>query len=449
MKRDLIREVFSQLQKGEYVRLAWEDKNEIFNYLGIDSYELFTAKVNELKGNPKIASIWFTPHPSNSVSSHENDSVKHVHWVYVDIDDVSADDFLAEYDFIAPTYTITTGHGVQLYWKLRQQIAVPIDEWQAVEKAIEKKFNGEKGYACALLRVPGTFNRKHLIKKHRDKGYTVETECKVIESNDVSYELDDFSQVGLEIVDKPAEPTTAVKTDSTKLSLTDLTRIRQNCPAINNAFASIENDKDIVKTVGHNKRRVVGNIIKNTIADENYVLELFGNTSDFNREKTLKHYRSLDKAPVTCEKLREWNLCSKPCQLIKDAGKKSPIAFAYRKNLPLDLKNEIKHFNDIKDPLKKASAINRFLSETVAKQDPIKQDIVLKEISKGCKLSIGGLRESLKKAVSNEEVDYKQPLSKILLGVVSSVEQGRVAFEWFENNGGKFYHDKEHICYLF
>ena len=53
MKRDLIHEVFSQLQKGEYIRLAWEDKDEKFRCQGIDNYDAFIAKVNELKTNPQ------------------------------------------------------------------------------------------------------------------------------------------------------------------------------------------------------------------------------------------------------------------------------------------------------------------------------------------------------------------------------------------------------------
>ena len=131
MKRDLIQEVFSQVKKGEFVRLAWQDKNGKFLEQGIDSYEIFTAKVNELKINPNISSIWFTPNPSIS-ESHTTEDVKHTSWLYVDIDRVSAVDFMAAYDFIKPTYTVATGHGVHLYWKLKQQIEMPCEEWQAV-----------------------------------------------------------------------------------------------------------------------------------------------------------------------------------------------------------------------------------------------------------------------------------------------------------------------------
>ena len=55
MKRDLIHEVFSQIQKGEFIRLAWEDKDEEFKKEAYDNYEQFIAKVNELRSNPHIA----------------------------------------------------------------------------------------------------------------------------------------------------------------------------------------------------------------------------------------------------------------------------------------------------------------------------------------------------------------------------------------------------------
>ncbi len=447
MKKDLIYEVFAQLQKGEFVRLAWEDKSGRFHEHGLGSYEILTAKVNELKANPDISSIWFSPNPSNSAKYHKEENVVFAHWLYVDIDDVSAEDFVAGYDFIKPTYTVATGHGVQLYWKLKHPVEMPCEEWKSIEKAIERKFDGEKGEPAALLRVPNTFNRKHLLRKYRDKGYTVETECKIIEFNDVAYNQADFAKAGLEVIDGPAK---LVKRNSeSKRTMNDLKRIRQYCPVVDEAFKSIENDTDNDKTAGHNKRLTVASMIRHTIDDEDYVLKVFGNVSDFKSDITLEKYRSLTKGPITCAKLQEWGLCSEPCQLIKDIGKKSPIVFAYRNNLPLDLKSEIKHFNDINDALDKATAIEKFLSQTVIKQEPVKQDAILKEISKGCNLSIKSLRESLKNACANVAIDYSQSLSKILPGIASSVEKGRVAFDWFEKNGGRFYKDKEHNCYLF
>ncbi len=375
MNRSLIYEIFSQLQEGEYIRLAWEDKNEEFHWQGIDNYEQFIAKVNELRSNPHIASIWFTPHPSNSETSHENDNVKHVQWVYVDIDDISTEDFIKNYNFIRPTYIIATGHGVQLYWQLKQRIAAPFDEWRYVEKAIEKKLNGEKGYPCALLRVPDTPNRKHLIEKHRKKGYTVETDCKVIEFNDVAYGLDDFIQAGLKINAKPA-PT--IQSNESKLTISDLTCIRQHCAAVDSAFKSIENDSDNDKTAGHNKRLTAASIIKHTVDDEDYVLKLFGNTADFKKDVTLKNYQSIKQKPITCRQLQEWNLCFKPCQLIQDLNKKSPIVFAYRKGVQLKRTNELlsdtendacfeelmKRAKTVENPVNQLKLINRIQATT-------------------------------------------------------------------------------------
>ena len=345
MNQNLIHEVFSTLQKGEFIRLAWEDENEKFHKTGTQNYEQFISKVDELKSHPYIASIWFSPNPSNSPSSHTQEDITRAQWVYVDIDDVSSEEFLQKYDYIKPTYTVATGHGVQLYWKLKQSIDMPDDKWQAIENAIERKFHGEKGESQALLRVPNTPNRKHLIKKHKDnKSYTVETKCEVIGSCDEEYALDDFIKAGLDVDYQPDEPVTS---STAKRSLDDLERIRQYCSAINEAFSSIENNQSNEKTVGHYKRLAVASMIRHTIGDEGYLLKLFSNVSDFNGDKTLKHYRSLDKNAITCEKLQKWGLCNGTCQLMDDINRKSPIAFAYRTGVQLKLIDEL--FKNLED----------------------------------------------------------------------------------------------------
>jgi hypothetical protein len=257
-----------------------------------------------------------------------------------------------------------------------------------------------------------------------------------------------------QIVNDP--PDSNPKSDSPQVSFSipeftidDLERIKGNCPVINNAFTSITENKDNENTPGHYKRLAVASMIKHTIDDEDYLLDLFSHTSDFKKDRTLYHYRSLTKGAITCQKLQEWKLCPGPCQAIMEIDKKSPIAFADPKNIPLDIAGEIECFNQIKDPLEKANVIEKFISQTVIKQSPLKQDAIIKEIGKNCKLGISSLRDTLRKVDSNEEIDYSQPLNKLLLGNTQPVSQGRIAFEWFKKNGGKYYRDKENVGYLY
>lgn len=163
-----------------------------------------------------------------------------------------------------------------------------------------------------------------------------------------------------------------------KLTLPDLNRIRQHCPVINEAFESIENDQDNEKTPGHNKRLTVASMVKHTIDDEDYVLDLFSKASDFDKERTLKHFRSINKPPITCRQLHEWNLCIKPCQLMKDIGKKSPIAFAYRDGVRIQLTEDLYkdldddscfeevlwRISEISNPVRQMKSISRLQSET-------------------------------------------------------------------------------------
>ncbi len=405
MNQKLIQEVFSTLKKGEFIRLAWEDENEKFHKTGTQNYEQFISKVDELKSFPYIASIWFTPNPSNSPSSHTQDDITRAHWVYVDIDDVSPEEFLQKYDYIKPTYTVATGHGVQLYWKLKRPIAIPNEQWQAIENAIKRKFHGEKGESCSLLRVPDTPNRKHLIEKHRKKGYTVETKCEVIGFCDEEYDLDDFIEAGLDIDNQPTE---IVTSPTAKRSLDDLKRIRQYCPAINEAFLSIENNKGNEKTIGHYKRLAVASMIKHTIDDEKYLLKLFSKVSDFDPQKTLKYYRSLDKWPFTCAKLQEKELCSETCQLMTDLNKKSPIVFAYRSGVQLkttdtllnetendsSFKELMKRVKSIENPVNQEKLISKVIAETGINKSSINR--YMKKIK---------VRDDIKSYIVNGEVD--------------------------------------------
>jgi uncharacterized protein DUF5906 len=113
-----------------------------------------------------------------------------------------------------------------------------------------------------------------------------------------------------------------------------LEKIRANCRVVDHAFNSIENDQ-AGDTPGHHKRILAANMIKNTLRenDEEYALDLFSNTSDFDPEITLKQYHSIKGLPITCNKLQspEWNhMCPGICQAMNTIGKKSPIAFAYQ-----------------------------------------------------------------------------------------------------------------------
>jgi hypothetical protein len=110
----------------------------------------------------------------------------------------------------------------------------------------------------------------------------------------------------------------------------DLERLRKYCPAMDKAFKSIEGDTN-AGTPGHHKRIAVGNMIRNTVDDRDYLHELFSKVSDYDPAITDKHYDSLDHGPITCAKLQEYGICTAPCQLMKDIGKKSPVTFAYRK----------------------------------------------------------------------------------------------------------------------
>lgn len=115
----------------------------------------------------------------------------------------------------------------------------------------------------------------------------------------------------------------------------------------------------------------------------------------------------------------------------------------------LDIQGKIEYFNGIEDPIVRTRAIEKYVAETVVKQDPLRQEAILKEISGGCSLGITALRDCLEKAYISKGIDYSKPLNSILWMFDSSHEKGHATFEWLEKNGGRFYRDRENNCHLY
>ena len=209
------------------------------------------------------------------------------------------------------------------------------------------------------------------------------------------YNLDDFIEAGLDVEPQAVKP---VKSYDSKRILDDLIRIRQYCPAINEAFLSIENNKGNEKTVGHYKRLAVASMIKHTIGDEKYLLELFSNVTDFASQKTLKHYRSLDKWPITCAKLQKLELCGGTCQLMKDLNKKSPIVFAYRFGVQLKttdtLLNETENDNSFKELMKRVKSI----------ENPVNQEKLISKVIAETGINKSAINRYMKKIKVRDEI---------------------------------------------
>jgi hypothetical protein len=115
----------------------------------------------------------------------------------------------------------------------------------------------------------------------------------------------------------------------------------------------------------------------------------------------------------------------------------------------LDVAKKIEYFKSIGDPILRVKSIENYIIEVVSKQDLLKRGIILKEIAKGCGLGISTLQGVLDKFYGSQATDYSRGLKDILWQFESTLEKSHVAFDWFLNNGGKFYRDREHNCYLY
>lgn len=197
-----------------------------------------------------------------------------------------------------------------------------------------------------------------------------------------------------------------ISVSNTSFNIADIERVRSHCSAVDAAFTSIEDDQNS-GTAGHQKRIVAANLIKNTINDTDYLHRLFSNAGDYSRETTQYHYDSLNQPPVTCETLQQWQICKSPCQLMADIGRKSPVAFAYRKSA-VQLKTNDELMTDIKND----SAFEELLQRIKRQQNPIHKQSLIDDVAMARKLpprKIEKMARELKSATDDRmnEVDYK------------------------------------------
>ncbi len=250
-----------------------------------------------------------------------------------------------------------------------------------------------------------------------------------------------FEGINFDVEGFEAENVKAVTPNrlTSKMTLSDLNRIRKHCPVIDDAFKSIEDNKGVEKTTGHNKRLTAASMIKHTIDDESYVLDLFKNVADFNEAKTLQQYRSINKAPVTCHQLQDWGLCNGFCQLMQDISKKSPIAFAYRKGVQLELT----------DTLLKNARDNDNLTE-LFKRIKMLSILEQKALTKRIQLETGLTKEDIKNQVSRiEVVDETKPY--LINGEIDEVKAAKYIIEKYQimRFHENFYRFKDSIWNLF
>jgi hypothetical protein len=407
MNDRFIDEIFSDIRENEYIRLSWTDSKENFKYDSYTNPDEFKKELGILKKNPDAINIYFSPNPSLVPNTRNDSHLIKINWLFVDIDKISRselesrlNDFEAKYN-LKPTFVVYSGMGFHLYWKL-SDIWTP-DEWRLIQGAIRNYFGADDivSNVVNLLRVPGTENRKCLIPKKRDIGYLEPYKCEVITHNPVKYNKSDFDNLGfVQTVD--IQTKTGVNLNS-KFGPGAIDKIREHCDPLDRVFADIEKGS-AGGEVGHKQRIVAANIIKNTVDDEAYLLDKFKNLHDYDQSKTLKHYKSIDGAPVTCDKMQSWGLCPGKCQLMKDIEMKSPIAFAYRKGVELDTSEQlIRNLDATGERTDEFDELRRRIKMT---QNPIKANNLKSEIMRVAKLRQSELNAALR---DYQVVDSEKP----------------------------------------
>ncbi len=359
MDLQFLNTIFAGIKQNEYKWIGWQEatrplEKDLYNSydennLSFDNLEECRKHIEKLEKDPTVISIWITPNSFLTQRTHAESMLGHIGWMFVDVDYTSVDrikswidEFTADYN-LYPSMIVNSGRGVQLYWKLTD--AWQSDGWKNVQQGIRQYFQADHMVSRAgnYMRVPGTENRKYLLKKKRDEGYTNVYQCRLIENNDRIYAQSDFTALLPQIQHQAPAQVSNPFTEIKLMGKVGLDKIRQHCPVVDTAFQAIENN-DASNTPGHQKRLLAASMIRHTVNNEKYVLDTFGHCDDFNPEITLKMYRSVNQKPITCQKLRssEWDkMCSDTCPLMADVSKRSPIAFAYREGEQLELTGDL------------------------------------------------------------------------------------------------------------
>jgi P4 family phage/plasmid primase-like protien len=218
--------------------------------------------------------------------------------------------------------------------------------------------------------------------------------------NPVKYTRTDFDVLGIM---QPADKNTTSRVNfGAKFKTEDIDKIRKHCNPLEKVFSDIENGS-AQGEVGHKQRIVAANIIKNTVNDEKYLLDKFKNLHDFDLDTSLKHYKSINKAPVSCDKMQEWGLCPGKCQLMKDIEMKSPIAFAYRKGVELETSEQL--IRNIDPTGERTDEFDELRKRIKMTQNPMKVNNLKSEIRRVANLSQSELNAALKdyQVVDNEK----------------------------------------------
>ena len=174
--------IFADHRQNEYKRIGWQvaagpikpglyksykEKNKSFKNI-----EDCKKHIEKLSQDPTVISIWITPN-SFSIPSHAEGLLSSIDWMFVDIDYTDIGKIQSQIDQfnLYPTMIVNSGKGIQIYWKLADQWTS--EEWKEVQSGIRTHFNADNmvSRAGSYLRIPGTFNRKHLLEKKRDEGY--------------------------------------------------------------------------------------------------------------------------------------------------------------------------------------------------------------------------------------------------------------------------------------
>ena len=158
-------------------------------------------------------------------------------------------------------------------------------------------------------------------------------------SGNWSYFVDEnFNEIDVDLTKVP-------KVDTTKLNVThdvnnqpkkynkpdyavaplNMDNMFEKCERLQKIIEKSKNDT-LTGQIGHDNRLMLASLLK-PFGDKGFkkLNEILSKCTDYDKNKTRKHWDSLDGAPITCEKCCGNNICDN----IREADGKSPIKFAY------------------------------------------------------------------------------------------------------------------------
>jgi hypothetical protein len=233
---------------------------------------------------------------------------------------------------LKPTAIIFSGHGFQVYWKLKESYILGGECNKKIEdlmRHLNQQLGGDPTQNVdRLFRMPHTLNIKSepfiesaIVEMDSTRIYSFEELEKWVDQL-TSKQAADNNNIG----DKNVGDTDAL------LPISKYEKVKENCQCLLRMYKKAYEEHHL----SHTERFFLANLLLQFEGGRQEIHKILRSCSDYNEEYTDSQIKSLVGKPPLCA-----GICPEKCEALKRTGKNSPIAFAYLKETGQNSENPL------------------------------------------------------------------------------------------------------------